>query len=93
MMLSSEEFAKMHEYDDYMDLIKTRDDLIRKIRRFEKRKCTELEWKINPRADVVYQMNLEYLSKICELTERSFSLFDSQQRFKVGNVNYGYIKD
>lgn len=48
------------------------DKLIRSIRRFEKNPPSKKEYLIDPSPDVVYQCQLEYLAKICELISIRF---------------------
>ena len=67
MMISPETYADMQKDKSYKQLIKERDGLIREIRRFEKGKISYQEMMRHPSADVVYQMNLQYLSEICKM--------------------------
>lgn len=72
MMMSADDYIKRFEFKNYYDLIKERDKLTRSIRRFEKNPPEEYEYYISPSPDVVYQMNLLYLAKVCELISHEY---------------------
>ncbi len=68
-MISPEMFAEQHKDKTYAELIEVRDELIDDIKEFETTPSNaESDFVIIcPSPEVVYQMNLEYLSKICML--------------------------
>ena len=68
MMIDPKGFVETLKEEPYERLIKERDRLIRSIRRFEKEEregCSEGEIVMCPSPDVIYQMELQYLSKLC----------------------------
>ena len=69
MMIAPEVFVKMYKDKTYEELIQIRYELIDEIEGFEERAASgEPEViKIHPSPDVRYQMNLQYLGKLCEL--------------------------
>lgn len=67
MMISPEMFVELNKDKKYEELLPVRDELIQAIREFEEATYDPKEALINPSPDVVYQMNLEYLGKLCEL--------------------------
>jgi hypothetical protein len=68
MMISPEGYIEMLEDKSYSGLLKKRDSLIRDIRKFENdRNRLSDEYYIHPSPEVCYQMNLQYLGKLCEL--------------------------
>ena len=74
MMVSPEGYIEMLKDKSYMGLMKERDSLLREIRRFEKDKDQSgEEWIVNPSPDVRYQMNLQYIGKICDLMARVYN--------------------
>ena len=79
MMLSPESFVENLKDLPFDKLKKERDKLYREIRSFEKQNNEETETLcIDPSPEVVYQMNLKYLGKLCELM--SFSFNETQTR-------------
>lgn len=67
MMISPESYLEEMKALDYEELIKERDRLIHEIRHFEKHKDdVSVEPLQHPFPNVVYQVSLEYLSKLCE---------------------------
>lgn len=72
-MISPETFAHEHADKTYEELIEIRNDLFNDIKRFEATPRNEGSgFIICPGPDVVYQMNHEYLSKICWLIVQKF---------------------
>ena len=67
MMISPEGFIQEYIDKPYAELLCIRDDLIANIRDFEKCKISPTEIMISPSPEVIYQCNLEYLAKLCEL--------------------------
>ena len=76
MMISPPVFLDEHRNDPYEKLLRVRDALIREIRAFERKKTPADQWMICPSPEVVYQMNLQYLSVLCNyIVERYNSEF------------------
>lgn len=74
MMISPDSYIEMIEDKSYYSLLKKRDCLVREIRRFEKDKDRSgEEWMIHPSPEVRYQMNLQYLAKLCELISEVYN--------------------
>ncbi|WP_462406699.1 hypothetical protein [Gracilibacillus sp. Marseille-QA3620] len=68
-MICPEGYIEMQNNKSYIDLIEERESLIRKIREFEENISSTDDFMISlsPSPEVVYQMNLLYLGKLCEL--------------------------
>ena len=76
MMICPQGFLDEHRNDSYEKLLKVRDELIREIRAFERRKTPAERRMICPSPEAVYQMNLQYLSVLCDyIAERYNSEF------------------
>ena len=73
MMISPEMFIEMYKDKKYKELLPIRDELIQDIRDFEEEAYDPKEALIDPSPDVVYQMNLEYLGKLCELISKKYN--------------------
>ena len=72
-MISPEVFVEQYADKTYEELIKVRNELINSIKKFEATPQNEdPDFIICPGPDVVYQMNHEYLSKICSLIVQKF---------------------
>lgn len=71
MMISPEGFIEMNKDKNYKELIKVRDELISDIRSFEA--DPDQKGFIDPSPEVVYQMNLQYLGKLCELIAEKYN--------------------
>ena len=71
MMISLEGFIEMNKDKSYKELIKVRDELISDIRSFEA--DPDQKGFIDPSPEVVYQMNLQYLGKLCELIAEKYN--------------------
>ena len=67
MMLSPMSYDNLHANDTLEELIKERNRLIKEIKYFEKHKEELLadEKVMFPSPDVVYEMNVQYLTIIC----------------------------
>lgn len=75
MMMSPETFISTLENSSYEEMISERDELIESIKWFEKtyaEKEGNLGPQLYPSQESVYQMNLEYLSRLCILIEEKF---------------------
>lgn len=77
MMISPSTYIDEFKDSDYEALIEERDSLIAAIIEFEANERagdrTGPEWMMAPNAEVVYQMNLEYLSEICKLMHERYN--------------------
>lgn len=74
MMISPDGYIEELEDKSYINLLKERDLLIREICRFEKDKdCNGEEWMMCPSPNVIYQMNLQYLGRLCELISKVYN--------------------
>lgn len=66
MMLPPDAYIDFFKDATYEELIEERNKLLAFVTDFEKGMIPESEWLIDPAPDVVYQMNLEYLSVLCK---------------------------
>lgn len=73
MMISPEAYIDELKNITYKELIKEKDKLLKEISDFENNKIADEEYNINPSPDVIYQCNLLYLSKLCELIADKFN--------------------
>lgn len=72
-MISPEGFIQEHIDKSYAELLRVRDELIAEIRDFEKCRVNPIEITMSPSSDVIYQCNLEYLGKLCELISEKYN--------------------
>lgn len=67
----------MHESDSFEELIKERKSLQREIAHLEKivfdEKRENEEWMYKPSPDVMYQVNLDYLSALCKFMSEKYN--------------------
>ena len=73
MMISPEAYIDELKNEIYKELIKEKNKLLKEISDFENNKIADEEYNINPSPDVIYQCNLLYLSKLCELIADKFN--------------------
>lgn len=75
MMIHPEGYINMIEDKSYENLLQERDALIEKIHLFESsmHEPKGEEWMISPSPEVVYQCNLMYLAKLCELIKETYN--------------------
>ena len=76
-MISPETFIKTYENKSYDQLLVIRQSLLNDIYAFETAKpkdTPESNISIWPAEEVVYQSDLKYLAKICELIAKKYSL-------------------
>lgn len=73
MMISPESYIDELKSKTYKELIKEKNKLLKEISDFENNKIADEEYNINPSPDVIYQCNLLYLSKLCELIADKFN--------------------
>ncbi len=78
-MLSPNAFVDEYRDMPYEELLPIRDELIEEIRDFEKHGGGDTG--ICPSPDVIYQVNLEYLAKLCELIAEKYrdKLWDQEE--------------
>jgi len=68
MMISPEYFIEEQKSKSYQELLAVRDELLSEIRTYENGTDSQNEeWIVNPSPEVVYQCNLMYLGKLCQL--------------------------
>ncbi len=67
MMISPEHFRSLHENDSYEELLAVRDDLLERIRRFEKDGAPAEEMFCSPSPESRYQSYLHFTAEICKL--------------------------
>ena len=73
MMISPDGYIEGYKNKPYKELLTVRDKLLEEIRAFEDHTYNpELEM-IHPSPEVVYQCNLEYLGKLCELIAEKYN--------------------
>lgn len=73
MMISPEAYIDELKNKTYKELIKEKNKLLKEISDFENNKIADEEYNINPSPDVIYQCNLLYLSRLCELIADKFN--------------------
>ena len=73
MMISPEMFVAEHKDEKYKDLLPVRDELIEQIYAFENHTYDPEMDKYHPSPDVLYQMHLQYLGKLCELISEKYN--------------------
>ena len=73
MMISPESYIDELKNKTYKELIGEKNKLLKEISDFENNKIADEEYNINPSPDVIYQCNLLYLSKLCELIADRFN--------------------
>ena len=71
MMISPEGYVNLYKSKTYKELLKVRDELIDEIKDFEKNGGANQPL-MCPSLDTVYQCNLLYLSKLCELIHEKY---------------------
>lgn len=83
MMICPETYIESLKDYSFEELIKERDRLIRDIKRYErlekKGDRTGEEWMYRPSPEVVYQMNLDYLSALLKLIKEKYNKEQSTQ--------------
>ncbi|MBP5199505.1 MAG: hypothetical protein J6Z82_02500 [Schwartzia sp.] len=73
MMISPYSFIEEYKDKSYAELLLVRDSLLNDILTFEKQEYEpELRYRC-PSPDVVYQCNLQYLGKLCELIQKKYN--------------------
>ena len=70
MMISPEVYVSMQKDKSYEELIQIREELIEDIKEFEKN--PDQTCFMHPSPEVIYQVNLQYLGKLCELIAEKY---------------------
>lgn len=87
MMVSPQGFLEYHSDESYKELLPVRDELLAAILSFEEHKDDPAEdMMVCPSPEVVYQCNLEYLAKLCELIAEKYNreyVWDDQEKEDV----------
>ena len=75
ILIHPEGYIEMIKDKSYENLLKERNALMKQIREFEESmgKPKDDRWKISPSPEVVYQCNLMYLAKLCELIKETYN--------------------
>jgi hypothetical protein len=73
MMISPEMYLAEHEDKKYKDLLPERDRLVKAILEFENKTYDPELDGMCPAPEVFYQMNLQYLGKLCELISEKYN--------------------
>ena len=73
MMISPDSYIDELKNKNYKELIKEKNKLLKEISDFESDKIPDEKYNIDPSPDVIYQCNLLYLSKLCELIADKFN--------------------
>ena len=73
MMISPEVFIDEYRDKRYKELLPVRDALLDEIRSFENHTYDPVLDMMNPSPEVVYQCNLVYLGKLCELLSEKYN--------------------
>lgn len=77
MMISPQSYVKEHENDTFEELNKERNELVKSIKRLEKKLFSEEkmneEVMVCPGTDVEYQMDLLYLAELCNFMSEKFN--------------------
>ena len=72
-MISPEGFIAEHRNEPYKELLLVRDALLEEIRAFETHTYDPVLDMVDPAPEVVYQCNLLYLGKLCELISEKYN--------------------
>ena len=77
MMISPDTFIVGYKDKPYLELMKERDSLMESVRWFEQAEIagdrSDPAWRYCPSPDVQYQVNLEYLSALCQLMQERYN--------------------
>lgn len=73
MMISPDMFVELHKDKKYKDLLPVRDELISDIREFENKTYDPEMDTICPATEVLYQVHLLYLGRLCELISEKYN--------------------
>lgn len=67
MMMSPEMYIELIKDKKYAELLPVRDELLQAIREFESEPFDPAQATMHPSPDVIYQVQLQYLARLCEL--------------------------
>ena len=73
MMISPDMFVELHKDKKYKDLLPVRDELIADIREFENMTYAPEMDNICPAPEVLYQVRLLYLGRLCKLISEKYN--------------------
>ena len=77
MMIPPESYIESLEDKPYLELIKTRDGLIRYLQDYERKEMagdrSDPEWQYRPSPEVQYQVYFEYLAELCRLMHERYN--------------------
>lgn len=73
MMISPDMFVELHKDKKYKELLPVRDELISDIRAFENMTYDPEMSIICPAPEVLYQVHLQYLGRLCELISEKYN--------------------
>ena len=73
MMISPDSYIDEFKNKKYKELVVEKNKLLKEISDFENNNIPKVSYNINPSPDVIYQCNLLYLSKLCELIADKFN--------------------
>lgn len=73
MMISPDSYIDEFKNKKYKELVVEKNKLLKEISDFENNNIPEESYNINPSPDVIYQCNLLYLSKLCELIANKYN--------------------
>ena len=74
MMISPESYLEEIKNKSYNELLIERSELLNEILDFEKNANLDKSVGMFPAPETIYQMNLLYLGKLCELLSKKYSL-------------------
>ena len=72
-MISPDSYIDEFKNKKYKELVVEKNKLLKEISDFENNNIPEESYNINPSPDVIYQCNLLYLSKLCELIANKYN--------------------
>lgn len=91
-MISTDNFIQGLTNMPYAELIRVRDKLLIEIRKFEEDNQNTSEGMISPSPAAIYQRNLKYLEKVCELIagrfKKEIDVHENQGRESQGSENF-----
>ena len=73
MMISPDWYVEDKKDKKYKELLVERDKLLKEIKDFENNNIPEKDYMIDPSPEVIYQCNLQYLSKLCDLIYKKYN--------------------
>ena len=73
MMISPEGFIEKYKNMSYLELLLVHEKLIKELHAFEDHSYDPKLNMIHPSPEVIYQCNLEYLGRLCELIAEKYN--------------------